>query len=174
MIKLLFYKVFSQKNHCTLPLYRKLKRDDFIIGNCNMSFGIPYSPHVFNKWINDDNIYEKFKDDFIVQVLLSNEKFVKVASISEKIGLRMADISIENIDLDDVWRDDELNTEVLKHILEGKSYKLQKISFFSIENEFISIKRNGVLEIEDKVLKKHPQIIRDLLDALNYGPEVIA
>lgn len=171
---MLFYKVFSQKNNRTLPLYSKLKRDDFIVGNCNMSFGIPYSPHLFNKWINDDNIYKKFRDDFIVQVLLSNEKFVEVASVSEKIGLRMADISIENIDLDDVWRDDELNIEVLEYILEGTSYKLQKISFCSIENEFISIKRNGVLEIEEKVLIKHPQMIRDLLDALNYGPEVIA
>lgn len=169
---MLFYKIVLQQNLNSRPLYEKLNRKDFLIGNKCNSFAIPYSPEEFNQWLNKNNIFTLFMRDSITQALLTNTKFALIISASEQLKLQLVDCQFENIVLDDVLEEEELSVEVIEHVLREENYKLRKVIFRSEKNQCIAIKRNGVLELDEKVLDNELGVVRNVLDLLNFGPEV--
>lgn len=166
---MLFYKVLLQEERKTLPLYKKLGRNDFLIGNYQNSYAIPYSPEKFSKWLNENRIYTIFVHDSIKQALINNNKFSYLISISESLNISMIDCQFENIDLSIVLEGEELETDVIEYILKHKSFRLLKVTFRSENNFIISVKRNGVIEIDEDALLKDKKVISNLLDVLNLG-----
>lgn len=167
--ELLFYKVFLQENRESLPIYEKLGRSDFLVGNNPNSYAIPYSPEHFSRWMNENSIFTIFIHDSIKQALLNNNKFSYILSVSKYLGISMVDCHFENIDLETVLEGEELEIEVINYVLKTKNYKLLKVTFRSEHNFIVNIKRNGVIEIDEKSLEKDEEIIRNLLDTLNLG-----
>lgn len=162
-----------QENRNSVPLYKKLDRNDFLIGNYQNSYAIPYSPEKFSKWMNNNNIFSLFIHDSIKQALINNRKFIHILSLSDNLNIRLVDCEFDNIELDTVLEGEELESDIILHTLENKSYRLLKISFRSRSNFLISIKRNGVLEIDERALEFDRKVLQDLLDTLNLGYGVI-
>lgn len=173
MNALLFYKVLLQENKESVPIYKKLGRSDFLIGNDPNSYAIPYSPEYFSKWMNENYIFGIFIRDSIKQALLNNNKFFHIISVSKFLGINMIDCQFENIDLETALEGEELEVEIINYILKTKNYKLLKVTFRSKHNFIVSIKRNGVIEIDERSLEKDEEIIRNLLDTVNLGRGVM-
>ena len=85
----------------------------------------------------------------------------------------MIDCQFENIDLETALEGEELEVEIINYILKTKNYKLLKVTFRSKHNFIVSIKRNGVIEIDERSLEKDEEIIRNLLDTVNLGRGVM-
>ncbi|MBO0432099.1 hypothetical protein [Enterococcus sp. DIV0660C] len=170
---MLFYKVCLQENKETLPMYEQLGRTDFLIGNCPNSYAIPYSPEYFAKWLNKSQIFSIFIHDSIKQALLNNNKFYQIFSISESLKLNIIDCQFKNVELTDVLEGEDLDVEILNYVLKNRNYRLLKATFRSENNLIISIKRNGVIEIDERVLEKDTELIKNLVDILNLGCGVV-
>lgn len=169
MSELQFYKVFLQENRDSIPIYERLNRTDFLIGNFPNSYAIPYSPNHFSRWMSESKVFTIFIHSSIKQALLNNNKFAHILEMSEPLGIRVVDCQFENIELDDVLDGEELDTEVIHYLLKTKGYKLLKVTFRSEHNFIFNIKRNGVIGIDENFFEKDQKTIRNLLDVLNLG-----
>ncbi|OTN78263.1 hypothetical protein [Enterococcus faecium] len=166
---MLFFKIFLQENKEALPLYKKIHRSDFLVGNYPNSYAIPYSPEKFSKWIDENTIYSLFIHYSIKQALINNRKFMHILNLSENLNMCLSDCQFYNIDLDLVLEGEPLGNEVIIHSLKNKHYRLLKISFRLDNRYLISIKRNGVIEIDEQILITNNQSIRKLIDIINLG-----
>lgn len=169
---MLFYKVVLQKKINSIPLYKKIEREDFLVGNINSSFAIPYSPEIFNSWLNQSKIFALFVNDIITQALLTNSKFSFLLLFCNELKFKLVDCKFDNIELDDVLEGEELNEENLQYIIDSTELRLMKLTFRTKNNFIVAIKRNGVLEIDEEVLHEDILEVRYLLDFLNFGPGV--
>lgn len=168
-----FFKILYQMNTKKLPLHKQLYLKDFIIGHSNYSFAIKYSPQSYNQWLSKDDIFRVFIDSTIKQLDISNYKYSEVLKGLENLQLRLVDCEFKNIEIGELLEGEEFALDFIIDILQSEEYELKKVIFRTNLQRMVSLRSNGVLEIDDNMTEAEIQDIKTIIDLLSFGSRVI-
>ncbi|MBR0622133.1 TetR family transcriptional regulator [Bacillus pumilus] len=143
------------------------------MGENGYSCGVQYSPKSFNDWLMNDNIYKVFLDSTVKQLMMSNQRFLDLIEEQGRLNLNLVDCKLKNIDIDDVLDGEELDSEILRSVIDSYEYQVMQVYFRTKNRHMVTLKANGVLGIDNDLSENEMKDVKKLIDFLGFGPVML-
>ncbi|GIN96918.1 hypothetical protein J6TS1_27880 [Siminovitchia terrae] len=168
-----FFKILFQSSKKAIPLHKQVSLDNALVGENGYSYGIQYSPEIYNTWLMDEKIFEIFVQSSVKQLIMTNHKFLYLIKIQDTFNLNIVDCKLENIDIDDLLQGEEIDSEILNDIIEDSELEIKQVYFRSKDKHMVTLKSNGVLGIDSGLSAGEVNDIKKLIDFLGFGPVML-
>lgn len=177
-----FYKILSQNHIKQHDFTKELDEINikYFTGNKRNSIAIKYDPEKFYDLLKNDKIFEKYQLSSTKQLLFTNQKYLFLINYRNKIDfLKIIDYKLDNISEDDAAdyygfdETEDLNEE-LKIIIEENEFNIKEFIYKTKENNRkIIVQKNGVIGFDKEILKENKELMKQLIDILNFGNKVL-
>lgn len=177
-----FYKILSQNHMEQHDFTKELDEINikYFTGNKRNSIAIKYNPEKFYNLLKNDKIFEKYQLSSTKQLLFTNQKYLFLINNRNKIDfLKIIDYKLDNISEDDAAdyygfdETEDLNEE-LKIIIEEDEFNIKEFIYKTKENNRrIIIQKNGIIGFDEEILKDNKELMKQLIDILNFGNKTV-
>ncbi|EGP5462105.1 hypothetical protein D1Z38_13515, partial [Enterococcus faecium] len=87
--------------------------------------------------------------------------------------IKLVDCEFVDIELHDVMSDEDMDITDISYILENDSFEISKLYFRTSDLYMLIVMNNGVIGIDEELLKSEHETVSNILDFLSYGKEVL-
>lgn len=173
-----YYKVLLQRDIEKYDFTAELKGKNikYFTGNKRGSLAIIYNPEKYNRFLKDDNVFEKYQLSSIKQLILTNQKFEFLNKTNNLKFLKLSDFKIDEEYEDikkEIWELEELNiNEKINILINEYEVSIKEYIYRTHEQKrMVKILKNGVVGVDQEIIKNELSIVKHLIDILNYGNE---
>ncbi|EMF0559525.1 TPA: hypothetical protein ACNKJ7_001970 [Enterococcus faecium] len=168
-----YFKVLTQTKFNTVSFSKKYNFSKLITGKSGYSFGVKYSPNEYKEMLSNDYIFNLFIDFSVKQLMMNNWKFINLIKSANDLKIKLVDCEFVDIELHDVMSDEDMDITDISYILENDSFEISKLYFRTSDLYMLIVMNNGVIGIDEELLKSEHETVSNILDFLSYGKEVL-
>ncbi|NTL63928.1 hypothetical protein HQ703_09385 [Enterococcus faecium] len=123
--------------------------------------------------LSNDYIFNLFIDFSVKQLMMNNWKFINLIKSANDLKIKLVDCEFVDIELHDVMSDEDMDITDISYILENDSFEISKLYFRTSDLYMLIVMNNGVIGIDEELLKSEHETVSNILDFLSYGKEVL-
>lgn len=170
-----FYKVLKleEKNFNDFYDFIDTFNCEYFRGNYPNSFVLKYNPEMYNKLLNNDAVFEKFRTHFIQQLFVTNQKFLTLLKYNHLFKMEAVECLFDESEsqLDEL---EEFSLEMIEELVTRYKFNIKQIVYITDESKrSIVLQKNGVIGIDRGLTENEQRRVLQFIDTLNWGLKVI-